>query len=62
MYEGVDEALLASPLNGMRLSLHPKGLAPRIENLAEWRAHLLARLQQQVNLTADPKLVALLNW
>src|ERR1700759_875033 len=60
MYEGVDEALLAAPVNGMRLSLSPKGLAPRIENLAEWRAHLLARLQQQVNLTADPKLVALL--
>src|SRR5258708_33434342 len=40
----------------MRLSLHPAGVAPRIENLAEWRAHLLHRLRQQVDLTADPKL------
>jgi transcriptional regulator with XRE-family HTH domain len=60
MYEGVDEALLRPPVNGMRLSLSPKGLAPRIENLAEWRGHLLARLQQQVGLTADPGLIALL--
>jgi len=43
----------------MRLSLHPKGVAPRIDNLAEWRAHLLHRLRQQVDLTADPKLVEL---
>ncbi|MGZ5999318.1 MAG: helix-turn-helix domain-containing protein [Rhizomicrobium sp.] len=60
MYEGVDENLLKRPINGMRLSLHPKGLAPRIENLAEWRAHLLARLQQQIELTADPALVELM--
>ena len=36
-------------VNVLRLSLHPDGLAPRIANLAEWRAHLLARLQQQVD-------------
>ena len=44
----------------MRLSLHPKGLAPRIANLAEWRAHLLARLRRQIDLSADPVLAALL--
>ncbi len=59
LYEGVSPALLAQPVNAMRLSLHPEGVAPRIANLAEWRAHLLHRLRQQVDLTADPKLVEL---
>jgi transcriptional regulator with XRE-family HTH domain len=51
--------LLAPPLNVLRLSLHPKGLAPRIVNLASWRAHLLHRLLQQVQASADPMLAAL---
>lgn len=59
MYEGCAEHLLAAPLNVLRLSLHPEGLAPRIENLAEWRAHLLHRLRRQVDLTADRGLVDL---
>lgn len=44
----------------MRISLHPDGLAPRIRNFPEWRFHLLARLRQQVDLTADPVLIELL--
>src|SRR5262249_14020651 len=40
--------------------LSPRGVAPRVENYAEWRAHVVARLAQQVELTADPKLVELL--
>jgi hypothetical protein len=56
---GVDPALLRPPVNVPRLSLHPAGLAPRIANLAQWRAHLLDRLQRQVDATADPVLVAL---
>ena len=43
----------------MRLSLHPRGLAPHIVNLREWRAHLLDRLRHQITLTADPVLIAL---
>ena len=43
----------------MRASLHPRGLAPHIANLPEWRAHLLARLRRQVDLTGDPDLQAL---
>jgi len=58
--EGVDPALLESPANVLRLSLHPDGLAPRIDNLGEWRAHLLHRLRQQVDHTADPVLTGLL--
>ena len=60
LYEGVAPDLLAPPINAMRLSLHPDGLAPRIDNLAEWRAHLLFRLRHQVEITADPVLTALL--
>ena len=58
---GADPALLRPPLNVLRLSLHPDGLAPRIANLAEWRAHLLARLRRQIEMTADKILVELLN-
>ncbi len=56
---GVSPTLLQGPVNVLRLSLHPEGLAPRIVNLAEWRAHLLARLQQQIDRSGDAQLVAL---
>jgi transcriptional regulator with XRE-family HTH domain len=56
-----DATLLQPPVNVLRLSLHPKGLAPRIANLAEWRAHLLTRLRQQIDVTADGELVKLLD-
>jgi len=58
---GVDPSLLRPPVNALRLSLNPAGLAPRIANLAEWRSHLLARLRRQIEVTADPVLEALLN-
>lgn len=57
---GVDPALLRPPANVLRLSLHPGGLSARIVNLAEFGAHLLARLRQQIDVTADPTLAALL--
>lgn len=57
---GVAEAaLLQPPVNVLRLSLHPQGLAGRIANLAEWRAHLLERLRSQVTVTSDPVLAEL---
>ncbi len=56
----VDAALLQPPVNVLRLSLHPAGLAPRTENLAEWRAHLLSRLRHQIDVTGDPVLARLL--
>ena len=57
---GADASLLAPPVNVLRLSLHPKGLASRIVNLAQWRAHLVARLHQQIAATADAVLSELL--
>ena len=60
MYDGVTPDLLEPPVNAMRLSLHPQGLASKIVNLAEWRAHLLHRLRHQVEITADRTLMDLL--
>jgi transcriptional regulator with XRE-family HTH domain len=57
--QGVAGELLEPPVNVLRLSLHPDGLAPRILNLAEWRAHLLDRLGRQAVSTGDPALAAL---
>jgi DNA-binding XRE family transcriptional regulator len=59
LLQGVDAALLAPPVNVLRLSLHAQGLAPRIANLAEWRHHLLARLRAQRDDAGDPALHAL---
>jgi transcriptional regulator with XRE-family HTH domain len=60
LMDGVAEHLLAPPINVLRASLHPEGLAPRIRNLAQWRAHLLTRLRHDVDRTGDPRLAGLL--
>jgi transcriptional regulator with XRE-family HTH domain len=58
---GVDPKLSKPPVNVLRLSLHPDGLGPRIRNFRQWRAHVLARLMKQIENSADPALMALLN-
>lgn len=55
-----DQSLLTPPVNVLRLSLHPQGLAPHIKNLSEWRAHLIGRLRQQFSASGDPMLDKLL--
>ena len=55
---GVAAHLLAPPVNVLRLSLHPEGLAPKIRNLPVWRAHLLERLDRQLKQTDDRRLQA----
>ncbi len=57
---GASPELLKPPINIMRLSLHPGGLARQIVNFHEVRAHLLARLKRQVDLSGDAKLAELL--
>ncbi|TCL73885.1 helix-turn-helix transcriptional regulator [Rhizobium sp. BK251] len=56
-----DAVLLSPPVNVLRLSLHPNGLAGSIANLAEWRAHLLDRLRHQIGISGDDTLAGLLN-
>jgi transcriptional regulator with XRE-family HTH domain len=51
--------LMEPPVNALRVTLHPDGMAPRIANLPEWRAHLLDRLRRQVAVTGDDRLAAL---
>ncbi len=59
LFAGAAPALLAPPINVLRLSLHPKGLAPKILNLAQWREQILARLRDQIAASADPVLADL---
>lgn len=54
-----DPTLLQPPVNVLRLSLHPQGLAPRVVNLFEWRNHLIERLKRQLDATGDPALAEL---
>ena len=58
---GVAEHLLGPPINAYRITLHPEGIAPRIENLGEWAHNLLATLDRQVAITRDPRLRDLLD-
>jgi transcriptional regulator with XRE-family HTH domain len=57
---GADAALLQAPVNVLRLSLHPLGIASNIVNLVQWRSHIFERLRQQITATADPVLAELL--
>ena len=61
LLDGVAPRLLEPPVNVVRLTLDPEGLAPRIANLAQWRAHLLARLRQEHDADRDPRLADLLD-
>lgn len=54
-----NQTLLTPPVNVLRLSLHPEGLASRIENLGEWRDHLYHRLHRQIAATRDETLIRL---
>ena len=58
---GVEPKLLEPPVNVMRLSLHPRGLAPRIANLRAWKTHAIERLRRQHRATGDKAIEALLS-
>jgi transcriptional regulator with XRE-family HTH domain len=51
--------LFEPPVNVLRVALHPEGLAPHIANRGEWRAHLLERLDHQIDASGDAGLIAL---
>lgn len=59
LLDGVTDRLLVPPLNAIRLTLHPEGLAPRIRNLRTWRDHLLAQMDRQIALRRSEPLRAL---
>lgn len=56
LIQGVAPELLEPPANSLRVALHPRGMAPRTLNLAEWSAQLLARLRREAQISADPDL------
>jgi transcriptional regulator with XRE-family HTH domain len=51
--------LLEPPVNVLKLTLDPRGMAPRIPNYLEWREHLTHRLHRQVLSSGDPELAQL---
>ena len=59
MTNGVASHLLEPPVNALRVTLHPDGLAPNIENFAEYAAHLVDRLRREAQAYADDRLLAL---
>lgn len=61
LLQGVSGFLLQPPVNVLRLSFHPEGLAPRIVNRRRWQEHLLERLRAQISVSDDGKLKELLN-
>ncbi len=58
-FGGVSPSLLVAPINVLRATFHPEGLAPRIANLDQWRSHMLARVRRQIEVTGDQVLVDL---
>ncbi|KXU82820.1 XRE family transcriptional regulator [Paraburkholderia monticola] len=59
LLSGASPELLKPPVNALRLSLHPQGIAASIVNWHAWREHVLARLQRQVDVSGDDTLRAL---
>ena len=60
LYEGCSAELLRAPVNAMRLILDPAGMGARVVNFAQWRAHSLSLLRQQIDARPDPVLQGLL--
>lgn len=60
LMQGVDPALLTPPVNVLRVTLHPQGLAPRLRHLREWRAYVIGRLLHMAERTGDLRFTALM--
>ena len=59
--EDADPTLAGGDANWVRLLLHPAGLAPRVANLATWRASTIAALQRDLDRSDDRVLAFLIN-
>ena len=53
--EGADPELVGPGTNAYRLALHPRGMAPRILNFAEWARHILERTRHLTNCTPNSR-------
>ena len=58
---GVADHLLEWPINVARLSLHPDGLASRIDRFPEFGDHLVGRMRRTLSVTHDHELAALID-
>jgi transcriptional regulator with XRE-family HTH domain len=58
--EGISGELLEPPINVIRLSLHPDGLAARIVNFDEYAAHILERVRRLTATQPSTELDAIL--
>jgi transcriptional regulator with XRE-family HTH domain len=58
--DGLPGELGRTPVNILRATLHPDGLAPQIRNLEQWRTHVLRRVRRQLERTAADGLGELL--
>lgn len=61
LLDGVASRLLEPPVNVIRLTIDPEGLAPRILNLTQWRAHLVHRLRREYEASRDERIADLLD-
>lgn len=59
MSEGVSPELLSPPVNALRVTLHPEGMAPRIVNFVEYSGHLMEQLHRQAVSAGDRELLEL---
>jgi transcriptional regulator with XRE-family HTH domain len=57
---GLPDELARPPINMLRATLHPDGLASQVVNLEQWRVHVLRRVRRQLEHTAADGLAELL--
>jgi hypothetical protein len=57
---GAAPELLEPPVNILRLAVHPQGMGPRVENLAEWGRHIIDNVRAHALRSPDPRLDELL--
>jgi transcriptional regulator with XRE-family HTH domain len=56
LLSGAAPELLEPPVNVLRLAVHPRGMAPRVQNLAEWGRHILQNVRAEALRHPDARL------